>query len=1205
MLDAPANSVSGASSDTPSTSNPESAATSISADQTPPHAAEPLPSLDEQVGKVLMIHNRRLKDNQEGYVISEKWLERVFARTSENKNNPEQFDKAATEGEIGPIDNSDLVALDALSEDLEDQNGDDFIPLRPGLTMGHDFEILPAEAWELILSWYGLKGTSPVIRRYVHNTALDKDLSENLQYEVYPPIFTIRKVRKSAQNSQETAKPGPKLIASRGDGVVDFFKSAKKAVGIELKSKTKFWRVLNTAPTETAPSQPSGMLTPDSSPRNGSPVSSARNPVPMIIDAASFNALVEGTERELVTSKDETANEKYNGSQTLALIGLAEDQVLILEEQDEKGEFPSDSSKKPSQKNGLHLDKFGNKANKGLQSGANSGRNSPTPSDRVTRGRTTRTGKTRGTVGLTNLGNTCYMNSALQCIRSVEELSAYFSADKWKEDLNGDNPLGHGGQIAKAYCGLLTQIYGEGTISAFAPKNFKAALGRAQPLFSGYGQQDSQEFLSFLVDGLHEDLNRVKKKPYTENPESDDNTVHDPEAIKALGEKYREIHRSRNNSVAMDLFNGFYKNTMVCPDCDKVSITFDPYSLLTLQLPIEQTWQHTVTFVPLRGSIVNVEIDIDKNATIKTLKEYIAKRFPGVKASRLMGAEVYTHKFYRVLENNKSISECNIGQRDVIYFYELDNVPTNWPPPKKKQQYRSMLYPTASSEEDIPKSASPLGDKMLVPIFHRAPNMSTYRGNAWSLVLWPSYIVLTREEAKNYDEIMRKVLGRVAQMTTRPILSELDDTPQDQSRSGSDIVLTTEEDAYPNGDPRVQDGSVEGEDNMVEVTMTEPGDVAAPAAAAAESDTEDKVPEILKPGTFINPAFHNLFEIKHTKAGKEMVPTGWSSIDSNKPYEPISKRMRTVESRQSSVQSTEGEANSNASSSDAEDAPQFSADANSSIEAANETSDEDIPAMPSVESETFARGGRANSKKNKRKNKKHQKHNKGLKTYSKKGKDRFNSQPPHSYSEPESDDEEGLIRLGEGLVLEWNQESYDALFDGNPSQNGYDDRGVDTSKDIPTYDDPELREKKAKRAARKKNGITLEECFQETSKSEVLSEDNAWYCNRCKELRRATKTLEIWTAPDILVVHLKRFSAHRTFRDKIEAFVDCPLEGLDLSGKVGLPEDRSLVYDLFAVDNHYGGLGGGHYTASARNFFDGKWYDYNGKCQSPFPSSCD
>lgn len=1186
MLDAPANGISTTSSDTTSASNLDSAATSVSAQSSPQRPSTKVPSLDDQVSKVMSIHNNPLSDGQEGYVISDKWLARVFARTTENKNKPEQFDKSALEGEIGPVDNADLVDPVALSDDLSDQNGDDFVPLRPGLSMGQDFEILPTEAWELIISWYGLKEGTPVIRRYVHNTAVGD--GENLQYEVYPPIFTIRKVRKTSmgtQGTQSVAKRSPKLVASRSDSFMEFFKAAKKAAGIDLKTKVRVWRVLATAPTDQVRPQSSGMLTPDSSPRNGSPISSLTNrSVPLIIDVDSFIALGEGTERELVAGKDETANEKYNGSHNLHVAGLAEDQVLILEEQDEKGEYISVSSNKAVQKSGTQgNNKISGKANKGLQSKTNSGRNSPAPSGAMTRGRT-RTGRTRGTVGLTNLGNTCYMNSALQCIRSVEELVYYFMAQKYKEDLNLDNPLGHKGTIAKSYAGLLESIYGQEAASSFAPRNFKNALGKAQPLFSGYGQQDSQEFLSFLVDGLHEDLNRIKKKPYTEYPDSDDNTVHDPAAIRELGEKFREIHHSRNDSVAMDLFNGFYKNTMVCPECDKVSITFDPYSLLTLQLPIEQTWQHSITYVPLRGKIVNVEVDIDKNSTIKALKEYIAKRFKGVKWNRLMGAEVYTHKFYRVLEDNKSIAESNIGQRDVIYFYELDDVPTNWPAPKKKQQYKSMLFPTASSEEDIPDYSSPLGDKMLVPVFHRSPSMSTYRGQQWSLVLSPSYIVLTREEAKDYDSIMKKVLGKVGQMTTRQIFTEFSGTTHDQSRNGSDIVLTTEEDASPNGDPRVQDGSVEGEDNMVEVTM-------AVSTTDSATDAEEEVPKVLKPGTFIPPEFRSLFELKHTKKQKEMVPTGWSSIDANKPYEPISKRIPVPSSRQSSVQSSEGEGNSNVSSSeDADDVLQFSADAQNSIEQANQSSDEDE--VPSIETGSFSRGGRANSRKNKRKNKNFQKKN--HQTYSKKGKVRFPEQPSQSYaSDAESDDGPGLIRLGEGLVLDWTPEAYEALFDGNPN-NSNDERGSETLKNIETLDDPELQAKKAKRAARKKNGITLEECFAETSKSEVLSEDNAWYCNRCKELRRATKTLEIWTAPDILVVHLKRFSAHRTFRDKIEAFVDCPLEGLDLTGKVGLPEDKSLIYDLFAVDNHYGGLGGGHYTACARNFYDEKWYDYNG-----------
>ena len=629
---------------------------------------------------------------------------------------------------------------------------------------------------------------------------------------------------------------------------------------------------------------------------------------------------------------------------------------------------------------------------------------------------------------------------------------------------------------------------------------------------------------------------------------------------------------------------------MVCPECEKVSITFDPYSQLTLQLPIEQTWTHTVTYVPLHGKPYQLEVDIDKNASIKTLKEFVGKRGGGVKASHIMASEVYSHKFYRHLDDKSTIAESNIGVRDDIYFYELEHAPTNWPAPKKKgSRYKTYSLLRDSSDEEIPDSASPLHDRVLIPVFHRGPSMSSYRSQNYAMALWPFHIVLTREEAKDYDTILRKVLAKVAQSTTRPILSELTG-PSLGSRSGSDVVLTTEEDASPN-DPRVQDGSIEGED-MVEVTMTDAGET------PAVQEEQNGVPEVLRPGSFLHPEFRQLFELKHTRKSNEVVTTGWSTVDHSRALEPITKRIPIPPSREESVQSSP--AGSEGSSSDEDEDTTEPVDSNAAIEAATVSSDED---MQSVEPDpAFLRaggkGGKKKSKKQlKRERKLERKHRNNKNFKSKKNK--VPDQPNYP-EDPDDEADESLIRMGEALVLEWNPEAYEALFGGNTDD---DPRGQEAMKFIETLEDPEIQEKKAKRAARRKHGITLSECFTESSRSEVLSEDNAWYCNRCKELRRATKTLDIWTVPDILIIHLKRFSGHRSFRDKIEELVDFPVEGLDLSGKVGYPEGKELIYDLFAVDNHYGGLGGGHYTATAQNFFDKQWYDYNGKYTSSHTSS--
>lgn len=133
-------------------------------------------------------------------------------------------------------------------------------------------------------------------------------------------------------------------------------------------------------------------------------------------------------------------------------------------------------------------------------------------------------------------------------------------------------------------------MYGASSAASFAPRNFKNTIGKYGPSFSGYQQQDSQEFLLFLLDGLQEDLNRIHQKPYIEKPDSTDEMVNDPVALKEMADRCWDIYKKRNDSVITDLFAGMYKSTVVCPVCDKVSIIFDPFNNLTLQLPIENMW---------------------------------------------------------------------------------------------------------------------------------------------------------------------------------------------------------------------------------------------------------------------------------------------------------------------------------------------------------------------------------------------------------------------------------------------------------------------------------------------------------------------------------------------------------------------------------------------------------------------------------------
>ena len=217
-----------------------------------------------------------------------------------------------------------------------------------------------------------------------------------------------------------------------------------------------------------------------------------------------------------------------------------------------------------------------------------------------------------------------------------------------------------------------------------------------------------------------------------------------------------------------------------------------------------------------------------------------------------------------------------------------------------------------------------------------------------------------------------------------------------------------------------------------------------------------------------------------------------------------------------------------------------------------------------------------------------------MKTYSKKGKSVARKrQQSEAESEQDAPDDGPLIRLGEGIVVDWNEDAWETLFGSYNDSDNF--RGRPTYENPPTLVDLALDSKRQARESRRKQGITLEDCLDEFGKEEILSEMDTWYCPRCKEHRRASKKFEIWRTPDILIMHLKRFSASGFQRNKLVDHVDFPIEGLDLSSRVIESQDgKEEIYDLIAVDDHYGGMGGGHYTAFAKNFSDQKWYEYNG-----------
>eukprot|EP00667_Euglena_gracilis_P005729 EG_transcript_5770 len=180
------------------------------------------------------------------------------------------------------------------------------------------------------------------------------------------------------------------------------------------------------------------------------------------------------------------------------------------------------------------------------------------------------------TSGLSNLGNTCFMNSCLQCLMNIKPLASFFISGEFKAQRNLQRGLK--GQLADAFGELLRKMWDGG--SFIAPSTFKQMIGTWSSTFQGSRQHDAQEFLRFLLDGLHEDLNRIPGKPLYQ------------EMLDIAGEleqdtarRWWDMHKGRNDSFMMDLFCGQLKSCVRCMTCGHASKAFDPFMDLSLNLP--------------------------------------------------------------------------------------------------------------------------------------------------------------------------------------------------------------------------------------------------------------------------------------------------------------------------------------------------------------------------------------------------------------------------------------------------------------------------------------------------------------------------------------------------------------------------------------------------------------------------------------------
>ncbi|XP_066297333.1 ubiquitin carboxyl-terminal hydrolase 32-like isoform X2 [Branchiostoma lanceolatum] len=422
------------------------------------------------------------------------------------------------------------------------------------LIRGRDYELLPEPVWRALQNWYG---GSPALPRTV---IIPSHGDPTAELELYP--LSIRLLRHQAPQTRAGA-PGVQLGGFHfGPGGI-------------------------TGPMNTTPRRYLAYVA----------AFSRMTTLQLMYQYLCNRLRIREDDMRLWNFKEESnAYLLEEEDHTLEMLGIEDNQQILIEVRNKDMSWPEEMSSLANQKN--RMEKKQAMESAGLSNLAKIlYRNSAAAE--------------KGATGLSNLGNTCFMNSGLQCISNTHALTEYFISGRHLYELNTINPLGMKGHIARRYGDLVQDLW-SGTSKTIAPLKMRWTIAKYAPRFNGFQQHDSQELLAFLLDGLHEDLNRVHEKPYVELKDSDGRP--DEEVAKEAWDN----HLMRNRSIVVDLFHGQLKSQVSCRHCTHINVRFDPFNFMSLPLPMDNAMYVEVTVMKLDGS-VPVRYGLRLNADEKNL----------------------------------------------------------------------------------------------------------------------------------------------------------------------------------------------------------------------------------------------------------------------------------------------------------------------------------------------------------------------------------------------------------------------------------------------------------------------------------------------------------------------------------------------------------------------------------------------------------
>ena len=273
-----------------------------------------------------------------------------------------------------------------------------------------------------------------------------------------------------------------------------------------------------------------------------------------------------------------------------------------------------------------------------------------------------------GLTGLKNLGNSSYINSIIQCLSNTPELMYYYVSGLYKKDIRLSEGKKKGfvpGKLSKEFADLLGKMWIDSK-KIVNPQDIKYAICDLTNIFNNNNQHDSSEFLMFLLNFLHDEINKDKSKGSTSfyEPPKKEN-----ESDISASQRFWNLFKKKNNSIITDLFYGQIRNITRCLSCGHSVTNFEIFNILPIEIPILK--KVSVLLVPSNNIKKTIKLNIFVSSAALLidlgvyLRQYISNGFDNFRIL-LINSSTKNAKFVKMSENI-----FNTAKKGAIIVYEI------------------------------------------------------------------------------------------------------------------------------------------------------------------------------------------------------------------------------------------------------------------------------------------------------------------------------------------------------------------------------------------------------------------------------------------------------------------------------------------------------------------------------------------------------